>query len=140
MNFEKLPRKMKKNFKNLLNFFQKRGDEYKQENGVRTMETKIIKFDNNYPKLKNQKSGKLIAAIRGMTSDLLFHKFPDLMLYDTLRDDGFYYKMDEGETYILLLLLGNDGFLFTTLRKENEHNIAKYCDSIGENFLFEIKS
>lgn len=104
------------------------------------MEIKKIKFDNNYPKLKNQKSGKLIAAIRGMTSDLLFHKFPDLMLYDTLRDDGFYYKMDEGETYILLLLLGNDGFLFTTLRKENEHNIAKYCDSIGENFLFEIKS
>lgn len=131
---------MKKNFKNLLNFFQKRGDEYKQENGVRTMEIKKIKFDNNYPKLKNQKQARLIAAFTDVTETILSYKFPDLLLYDTKRDDGRYYKIDKGETYILLIFLGVDGFLFTSLRRQNKENLEKYCDSIGDLFSLIVKA
>ena len=49
-----------------------------------------ITFNNNYPKLKGEKFARLIAVFNDMTGELLRQKFPDLMLYDTERDDGRY--------------------------------------------------
>lgn len=102
--------------------------------------TNFIKFNNKYPKLKGQRHARLIAAFNGMTSELLRNKFPDLMFYDTERDDGRYYNIEDGETYILLLFLGDKGNLFTSLRKQNDENVAKYNDSIGELFNIVIEA
>lgn len=99
-----------------------------------------ITFNNNYPKLKGEKFARLIAVFNDMTGELLRHKFPDLMLYDTERDDGRYYHIDKNETFIFLLFLGGNGNLFSSLRKQNAENIAKYNNSIGDIFRLKIES
>lgn len=106
------------------------------------METiiKEIKFDNNYPKLKGEKAARLVAVFNDMSGQLLRQKFPDLMFYDTERDDGRFYYIDKNETYILLLFLGENGNLFSSIRKYNPENVAKYNDSIGELFRLTIEA
>lgn len=101
---------------------------------------KEIKFDNNYPKLKNEKVARLIAVFNDMTGVLLKQKFPDLMFYDTERDDGRFYFIDRNETYMFLLFLGANGNLFSSIRKQNPENIAKYNDSIGDLFHLKVES
>ena len=101
--------------------------------------TNEIVFNNNYPKLHGQKHARLLAVFTGITSDILTNRFPDLMFYDTRRDDGRFYKIDEGEKYILLLFEGDKGILFTSLRRDNEENFVKYNTAIGQFFKVRIK-
>lgn len=96
-----------------------------------------IVFNNKYPKLHGQKTARLLAVITGFSGELLQSRFPDLVFYDTLRDDGRYYNIKPDENYILLLFEGEKGILFSTFRKDNEVNFVKYNPSIGQ--LFKIK-
>lgn len=99
-----------------------------------------IKFDNNYKKLQGAKFARLVAVFNGMSGELLRLKFPDLVMYDTARDDGRYYAINKNETYMLLLFLNESGTLFTSLRKQNPENAAKYNDSIGELFRLTVEA
>ena len=101
--------------------------------------TKEIKFNNNYPKLHGQKTARLLAVITGFSGELLQKRFPDLVFYDTLRDDGRYYDMKPDESYILLLFEGDKGILFTTFRKDNEENFVRYNTSIGQIFRVKVE-
>ena len=101
--------------------------------------TKEIIFNNSYPKLKKEKFARLIAVFNYMTGALLRQKFPDLCLYDTERDDGRFYLIDKNETYMLLLFLGINGNMFSSIRKQNPDNEAKYNDSIGDIFAIKIE-
>lgn len=104
-----------------------------------TMITNEIIFNNNYTKLHGQKHARLLAVITGFSGELLQSRFPDLMLYDTQRDDGRFYKLEPNESYILLLFCGEKGILFTTFRKDNEENFTKYNPSIGQIFKIKIE-
>ena len=100
---------------------------------------KEIKFDNNYPKLFNQKHAKLLMVINDLSGEVLKNKFPSFVYYDSIRDDGKLYAIDKSEKYMLLLFWGDSGTIFTTLRKQNPENTAKYNDSIGDLFRLEIE-
>ena len=94
-----------------------------------------IKFNNDYPKLHGQKRAKLLMCLSDLSENLLRHKYRDLFLYDTLRNDGAYYqKYYVGQKFLLLLFLGDKGILFTTLRADNDENWDKYAGAIGEEF------
>lgn len=101
--------------------------------------TNDIKFNNNYPKLHGQKRARLLAVITGFSGELLKSRFPDLVFYDTLRDDGRYYDIKPDESYILLLFEGDKGILFTTFRKDNEENFVRYNTSIGQIFWIKVE-
>lgn len=100
---------------------------------------KIICFDNNYPKLNNQKHARLVFVIQGLLGEMLLKNFPDLTYYDTLRDDGVYYDIKNDESYMLLFFIGEKGIMFSTLRKQNEENAILYAESIGENYKIKIE-
>ncbi len=99
---------------------------------------KIIKFKDNYPKLHNQTSAKLVFVL-SIPEKLLRKVFNDLWMYDTLCSDGknrLSYQV--GQRFLLLLFLGDKNILFTTLRTDNEENRAKYFNSIGAEFKLEV--
>ncbi len=98
-----------------------------------------IHFDNNYPKLFNQKHAQLLMVINEFSGEVLKNKFPDFVRYDSIRDDGMMYAIDKSEKYMLLLFRGNSGSIFTTLRKYNPENAEKYNNAIGEIFKIEIE-
>lgn len=95
---------------------------------------KIIVFNNNYPKLHNQKSAKLLAVFRDIKGELLLTKMLDLVLVDTLKDDGSFFQLYNSITYMLLLFQGDKGIMFSTIRKDTHVNQEHYCDSIGDVF------
>ena len=99
---------------------------------------KIIKFKDNYPKLHNQTSAKLVFVL-SIPEKLLRKVFNDLWMDDTLCRDGknrLSYQV--GQRFLLLLFLGDKNILFTTLRTDNEENRAKYFNSIGAEFKLEV--
>lgn len=98
-----------------------------------------IKFDNDYPKMYSQRAGRLLAVFNDLSGQLLLRKFPDLVSYDTLRDDGRYYAIKPEESYMLLMFEGDRGILFTTFRKQNAENADKYNSRIGCVFKFEVE-
>lgn len=100
--------------------------------------SKEIHFIKNYSKIQNQKFARLIGVFSGMTGELLRTKFPDLMYYDTALKNGMFYQIEKNQSYLMLLFLGNRDLLFTSFRKENEENIEKYADSIGDMFKIVI--
>lgn len=101
--------------------------------------TNEIAFNNNYPKLHRQKHARLLAVITGFSGELLKNRFPDFMYYDTISDDGRYYRINPDETYILLLFEGDKGILFSSFRKDNDENFAKYNTSIGQFFKIKVE-
>lgn len=103
-------------------------------------ELKEICFDNNYPKLHNQKQARLVLALQEIPGEMLRKNFFDLMMYDTERDDGLYYGIKEDEEYMLLLFVGEKNIMFSTLRKQNQENVELYAESIGELFSITVKS
>lgn len=99
-----------------------------------------IRFNNNYPKLCGQKQAKLLMCISDIPEKLLRTKYEDLFFYDTLRDDGkFYQAWQAGQKFLLLLFIGDKGFLFTTLRTDNEENREKYAGFVGVDFKIIIE-
>lgn len=102
-------------------------------------ELKEIRFDNNYPKLHNQKHARLVMVIQGILGEMLLKNFPDLTFFDTLRDDGIYYDIKPEESYMLLLFVGDKEIMFSTLRKQNEEKAILYAESIGEVYKLKIE-
>lgn len=102
-------------------------------------ELKTITFDNNYPKLNNQKEARLVMVIQEISGEMLLNNFPDLTFYDTLREDGLYYDIKPELEYMLLLFVGNKNIMFPTLRKQNEENAILYAESVGEMFKISIQ-
>jgi hypothetical protein len=94
-----------------------------------------IKFSSNYPKLHNQTTAELLAV-----KDVFFHnkKTPELLEYDTKKEDGTYYELKNG-IYLQLIFLGNLGIPFCTLRSGYPLSKIKfYEDNIGETFEIKI--
>lgn len=90
-----------------------------------------IKFDRNYKKLHNQTYGVLIKIT--VRLGCMLHK--DFIEYDT---DGKY-KIKENEKYLCLYFIGNKKIPFTTLRKCNKTNIAKYVGEEGNVFKIVVE-
>ena len=98
-----------------------------------------ISFNNNQPKLHGQEYATLLAVFNDVPGELLHSKMPELIKYDTIRDDGKFYQLDPCGKYMILLFKGDLGILFSSIRKSNDENISKYNDSIGEVFYLDIK-
>lgn len=98
-----------------------------------------IKFSHNYPKLKNNRHAYLLNVSTIVTDD----KFFSSMLYE--YDTTYYdregnkrnYPLINNMNYLLLLFLGEDGSLFTTIRKYEFKKHYYYQQRI--NNLFEIE-
>lgn len=98
---------------------------------------KIIKFNNDYPKLASQKTARLINVWQGMLKD-----FPcELLKYDSLKSDGSYFSFKDYEkSYVYcLLFVGDKNILFTTFRKVNIPNMH-YESEEGELFKIYISN
>ena len=102
-------------------------------------ELNVIQFDNNYPKLHNQKTARLVMVIQEISGEMLLNNFPDLTYYDTLREDGFYYDIKPELEYMLLLFVGDNDIMFPTLRKQNEENAILYAESVGDLFKITVE-
>lgn len=93
---------------------------------------KRIEFSHNFTKLHGTTKARLL---EWQTKDSDFID-GEAILYDTEYWEGgkrkFYYL--KPGLYLRLLLMGENGIPFTTYRKANNENVAKYCDSIGEWF------
>lgn len=98
-----------------------------------------IVFDNNYPKLNDQKAARLVMVIQDISGEMLLNNFSDLTFYDTLREDGRYYNIKPELDYMLLLFVGNKNIMFSTLRKQNKENAILYAESVGEMFNISIQ-
>jgi hypothetical protein len=96
-----------------------------------------LKFNNRYPKLKNYKTGMVIFLISGLTGAILKQKYDILTTLDTMRDDGKFYALDDNQAYLVVFLAGDDGGIFTTIRKDNTENRAKY--EVGSTFKIIIE-
>lgn len=96
-----------------------------------------LKFNNRYPKLKDYEFCTVIFLISGLTGELIKQNYETLTLIDTLRDDGKYYALDPKQEYLIIFLAGNDGGIFTTIRKDNDENRAKY--QVGSYFKITIE-
>lgn len=100
---------------------------------------KKISFNNDYPKLHNQATAELLLVINDVSGAMLNTICERVTKYDTLRNDGKYYHIDNNQDFMILVFLGNKGIPFTSIRKMNQENIDKYCDSVGEVFLIDVK-
>ena len=98
-----------------------------------------IKFNDNYPKLHNQTTAKLVAMFDNVSANILFRQFPDLLKFDTKKQDGSYFEIEPRNSFLLLLFVGNKNIMFSTLRKSNDENFWLYKNSIGEEFNIVIE-
>ena len=89
-----------------------------------------IGFSHNYSKLHGQTSAKLL-SVEVVKRDSLDAEY---VRYDT---DGVFEL--ENEEYLKLLLMGNKGIPFTTLRRNIEQNVEKYCKNVGSEFEVYVK-
>ncbi|AKL98283.1 hypothetical protein [Endomicrobium proavitum] len=93
-----------------------------------------IRFKHNFLKLENQSSAQLILA-----KEINFKNDKDFVFvnYDAayLTDDCSikFHDLPDGK-YLLLLFVGYDNILFTTLRKNNKENREKYAKNVGRYF------
>jgi hypothetical protein len=97
----------------------------------------IIRFSHNYPKLKGQKSAKLLAVMNINIPEEISDAFRE---YDTrfLTKDGYdYYPLPRGK-YLLLLFLGDKDALFTTIRSNIRNKEQHYRSSVGQTFELAI--
>lgn len=96
-----------------------------------------LKFNNHYPKLRDYKHCTVIFLISGLTGEIIKQNYETLALIDTLRDDGKYFALDPKQEYLIVFLAGNDGGIFTTIRKDNDENRAKF--QVGSFFKIKIE-
>lgn len=96
-----------------------------------------LKFNNHYPKLKNYKTGVVIFLISGLNGVILKQKYDILTMLDTMRDDSTFYTLEDNQAYLVVFLAGDDGGIFTTIRKDNNENRAKY--EVGSRFKIIIE-
>ena len=95
----------------------------------------IIFFDDNYPKLHNQTTAKLV-AIESIKINNDKHK--ELWQYDTKKSDGSYYPINN-EQYLQLIFIGDKHIPFCTLRKFSGYSLNYYKNKINEEFKIAIK-
>lgn len=95
-------------------------------------EMNTVKFNYNYSKLHNQKSGFLVWVDVVHMSETFPNE--ETYLYDT---DGKY-EFELNKDYLQLVFLGDKDIPFTTYRELTEKNKNKYFGHIGEVFNFEI--
>ena len=100
---------------------------------------KEIKFNDNFPKLHNQKQARLVMVIQEISGEMLFRNFSELLSFDTRRSDGKYYDFDWEKEYMLLLFVGDKDIMFSTLRKQNEENAILYAESVGDLFKITVE-
>lgn len=97
----------------------------------------ILEFKYNMPKLCNQRKAKLV--YHNVITMIGLEKYKDLLKYDLDKGDGKDFQLDNSQYYLILLFVGDKGIMFTSLRKYNSENIAKYAD-IGKEFVIEIEN
>ena len=94
-----------------------------------------IKFNHNYKKLHNQTDAVLVSVSTLKTGNSFSKEFKEFIEYDTERK----YEIEENQTYLFLVFVGNHCFPFVTLRKLNEENIEKYVGYEGKIFNIVIQ-
>lgn len=104
-----------------------------------TPESLRIVFSHQFLKIRLQDEAKLLAVDVVRREDIGV----DAMVYDTAYfnarpgDPVLYYPLEPGE-YLRLVLLGNRGIPFTTYRKNNPENRAKYVGQEGKTFTIYV--
>ncbi len=89
-----------------------------------------LRFSHDYPKIHGQTRAKLIAVL-SITIDGGLN--PALKEYDTKTVDGEYYPLPDGE-YLQLILVGEFGIPFCTIRRQTYDKVAYYNERIGQWF------
>lgn len=97
----------------------------------------ILKFKDNMPKLCNQRKATLV--YHNVITVIGLEKYKYLLKYDLYKSDGDIFPIDKSQYYLILLFVGDKGIMFSTLRKYNSENVAKYAD-IGKEFLIEVEN
>lgn len=99
-----------------------------------------ICFSHQFLKLRLQDEAKLLAVDVVRREDI----GEDARVYDTAYFNSqpgepvLYYQLEPGE-YLRLVLLGNSGIPFTTYRKNNPENRAKYVGQEGNIFTIYVR-
>ncbi len=102
-------------------------------------ELKEVKFNNNFPKLHNQTTARLVMVIQMISGYMLLNQFPDFTAWDTKIKDVLYYDIKPEENYMLILFVGNKNIMFSILRKQNKENVELFAESVGELFKITIE-
>lgn len=96
---------------------------------------KKLLFADNMPKLCDQNTATLVYWTAMAGCQLKQHQ--DFWLYDTLKSDGTFYKLNKDGRYLVLFFVGDKGILFSTIRKLNDEN-RHYLEEVGEVFNIEV--
>jgi hypothetical protein len=91
---------------------------------------KTIKFNNNYPKLWNQKKATLLKV-----EIILKENIPkEFVEYDCKKSNGTYFEL-EGDRFLLLTFRGENYIPFSTLRKLDDYEkLFEYGNLINNEF------
>lgn len=96
---------------------------------------KVIKFEDNFPKLCNQSSATLVYIGFSMVDE---KHYGALIEYDTKKHNGEYYKLDRKKNYFVLFFVGDKGIMFSSLRKNTTENFRYY--KLGEKYRIEVSN
>ena len=100
-----------------------------------------IRFSHNYVKLHGQKTARLL-YVGNLELDSKDAGYKDLIEYDTCIEGGGNYRLRKG-SYVILLLLGDGGIPFTTIRSRigmyGRDKWKYYNEHIGEVFSLVIE-
>jgi hypothetical protein len=110
------------------------GKSLRAERDTRTMPLNEIRFGSDYPKLWGQKKAKLVYVSVFATERIE----KELIEYDTKKSDGTYYQLPNIEFFLHLVLIGEKGIPFCTLRKFTQENYDDYRSSIEKWFNIQV--
>lgn len=108
--------------------------------GCRKMKNEIL-FSKPFDKLKDKGLGGFVHRAVLLDAHEIEKVSAQFLLYD-LSVDGLTPNLenfDSYRNYIILIFLGKNGSVFTTLRKANQENRLKYFKTIGEDYVIKIQ-
>ena len=92
----------------------------------------VVRFSGEYVKLHGQRKARLLDVMPMEIGENTPHTA--LVAYDTLRTDGSRYIGLCDGSYMLLIFLGDKGFMFTTIRRRTYEKMLYYEERIGQEF------
>lgn len=86
----------------------------------------VLAFNKPYRKMRGSWKARLLDVYHSRFAEIS----PAFRHYDA--DDDHFHGLSG--PCLVLILLGNNGDVFTTIRKDNQENCGRYCSTIGLEF------
>lgn len=101
-------------------------------------EIHVLRLASRYMKMHGESRARLLASVSYRVDKM---RDRELLYYETLREDGTRYDgIEDGGWYLMLLFLGEQGHLFTIMRRQTQARIELYDHLIGKTFDFRIEA